>query len=165
MQRQDLNLGSLTLGPALLMTLSPKSEERVRRGVPHYETLPRGKGTFQGAESRLQVGLRKWKAPRGGSWTGGQTTPVPAPYSEALCVPPQPSSWRLLCHLPLPAMGDEETWPAAIACCLPSASPSRWLSGPLPAPTVSLGLACPGDLAPMITWAPSPALSLFLSLL
>lgn len=79
--------------------------------------------------------------------------------------PPQPSSWRLLCHLPLPAMGDEETWLAAIACCLPSASPSRWLSGPLPAPTVSLGLACPGDLAPVITWAPSPALSLLLSLL
>ena len=74
MQRQDLNPGSLALGPALLMTLSPKSEERVRRGAPHNETLPRGKGTFQGAESRLQVGLCKWKAPRGGSWTGDQTT-------------------------------------------------------------------------------------------
>lgn len=37
------------------------------------------RGLFRGAESRLQVGLCKWKAPRGGSWTGNQAAPSPIP--------------------------------------------------------------------------------------
>lgn len=47
MQRQDLNPGSLALGPALLMTLSPQSEERVRRGAPIMRYSPGERGLFR----------------------------------------------------------------------------------------------------------------------
>lgn len=77
MQSWDLNPGSLALGPAFLMILSPKSEERVRRGAPHNETSPGERGLIRGAEPKLQVGLCKWKAPLGGGWTGDQAAPSP----------------------------------------------------------------------------------------
>lgn len=32
--------------------------------------FPGERGHFRGAESRPQVGLYKWEAPWGGSWTG-----------------------------------------------------------------------------------------------
>lgn len=40
--------------------------------------FPGERGHFRGAESRLQVGLYKWEAPWGGSWTGDQAVPIPS---------------------------------------------------------------------------------------
>lgn len=98
MQSQGLNPGRLALGPAFLMTLSPKSEERVRRGAPPpiMGQSPGERELFKGAESRLQVDLCKWKAPQGGSWTGTESPhPCPTELSPGPVHPPP--------HAPPPA--------------------------------------------------------------
>lgn len=51
MQSRDVNPGSPALEPAFLMTLSPGSEERVRRGAVHNGTLPRERRFFRDAET------------------------------------------------------------------------------------------------------------------
>lgn len=50
---------------------------------------PGERGHFRGAESRLQVGLCKWKAPWEGGWTGDQATPIPSREAKPWpCAPP-----------------------------------------------------------------------------
>lgn len=141
MQSRDVNPGSPALGPAFLMTLSPGSEERVRRGAVHNGTLPRERRFFRDAETVKR-----------GTKQSPPLCPTAKPWSCAhlLLSLFQPPLSCLFVTSPF-LLGDEDSWLASSPCCLLHL-PLTLAPGPFSSPRLSLFLACLGDLVHVTTW-------------